>query len=851
MIDRFLDSLAEFCLHRSKLILSVAFALLLLALAGATRLHFDPELLNLIPQNDREVNEFRKVITEMGTIDYHIVVVTIPRGHEAAEYDSMLENLAGGFKQSPLVQDVQYRIPNPLDLIRVVLPHSLLLLPPQDLPRVAEAISPDGIQRAMERNRALLQTPQSFAVKALVQWDPFNLLPIFLSRFQSAGSGFKLDISSGYYLASDHTTLLMLVKPKKPAQDIGFARKLMAASSVIERDAVKKFKQSAAAGTELPRIEYTGGYAIAFDDAELIKTDIIANVLFSFFGVLALFIYAFRRVMSVAYAGIPMSLAIALTFGVAGVVYGTLSSASAGFAALVAGLGIDFITVLYGRYVDERNRGAEMPAAIHTIMRKTLPGVSIAAATTAATFYAFLSTKFRGMTQLGFLTGSGILLFFLCVVFVLPALLRQTESGKKQPKLYLHSFGSEHLIEMSIRSPRPTILVWAALIVVCALLALRLQFSDNVQNLRAAGNRGIVLQELLKKKFGQSFDFMMFVVEAPTLDATLEKTYQTTADLSALVKNRDIASFQSIATFVPPPSEQRQVIDALKAGENDRFSAVRVRAQLQKAATDAGFRPDVYDEYLDLFAPALNSREPISLADLQNKDLAQLTSRFLKKTPTGYMSVTYIYPVGGAWPRQVPPPLLQVARKHPGSILTGVNLVSATLRRIVRSDALWSTILGFVIVFALLVVGFRSVGRALLIFVPFLAGAVVMLGMMATFGAQFNLMNVFVGLMLVGVATDYAVYMMQRYLEDPAGFRNNAPETGKAVVMAAMTAIVGFGSFAISHYPGLRSIGYASTFGIGFSALATITLLPAILVLEQQRLANRKTASSTSSQQSD
>ena len=123
-----------------------------------------------------------------------------------------------------------------------------------------------------------------------------------------------------------------------------------------------------------------------------------------------------------------------------------------------------------------------------------------------------------------------------------------------------------------------------------------------------------------------------------------------------------------------------------------------------------------------------------------------------------------------------------------------------------------------------------------------------MLGMMATFGAQFNLMNVFVGLMLVGVATDYAVYMMQRYLEDPAGFRNNAPETGKAVVMAAMTAIVGFGSFAISHYPGLRSIGYASTFGIGFSALATITLLPAILVLEQQRLANRKTASSTSSQ---
>jgi len=94
-------------------------------------------------------------------------------------------------------------------------------------------------------------------------------------------------------------------------------------------------------------------------------------------------------------------------------------------------------------------------------------------------------------------------------------------------------------------------------------------------------------------------------------------------------------------------------------------------------------------------------------------------------------------------------------------------------------------------------------------------------------------MNIFVGLMIIGVATDYAIYMLQRYTEDPTTFRSAAHETGKAIVMAALTAIVGYGSFAISHYPGLRSIGYASTFGIGLSGLAAITLLPAILVLNK------------------
>jgi predicted RND superfamily exporter protein len=190
-----------------------------------------------------------------------------------------------------------------------------------------------------------------------------------------------------------------------------------------------------------------------------------------------------------------------------------------------------------------------------------------------------------------------------------------------------------------------------------------------------------------------------------------------------------------------------------------------------------------------------------------------------------------VYPVGGKWPRDVPPKLLALADRHPNDILTGVNLVSATLRRIVKADARRATIIGVVAVAALMFVSFRKPVLTALTFVPFIAGAAGMLGLMALFDLEFNFMNIFVGLMIIGVATDYAIYMLQRYREDPVQFPTTAHETGKAVVMAALTAIVGYGSFALSHYPGLRSIGYASTFGMGVSALAAITLLPAILVL--------------------
>lgn len=836
MIDGLLDALARLCLNRSKQIIIGSVLVALLAIAAGMRLSFDPDLLNLIPQKNRQVNEFRKVLKDMGTIDYHIVVVNLPPGRDVHDYDSLIDGIADGYRKNPRIEDVSYKLPNPLDFVQIILPKALLLLTPAELDEVAAKLSDQGIRDSVARNRALLETPQAMALKQLVQYDPFNLAPIFVRRLQSSGGGMQLDTSSGYYLSADHSMLLMLTKPKRPAQDVPFAKALLAEGALIEAKALSDFQKTAPPGTVLPKIDHTGGYEIAVGDADLIRQDIIINVVGSFFGVLALFLYAFRRAASLVYAGAPLAMGLALTFGMAGAIYGVLSQASAGFAALLAGLGIDFITVLYGRYVDERNRGAEVADGIRTIIRSTLPGVFVAAITTAGTFFAFLATDFRGMTQLGFLTGTGILLFLLCVMFLLPALIVFGERNeKRRPKLYLHSFGAGRLIDVSIARPRVTILAWVIFVIVCGALATRIRFSDNIQDLRAGNNAGVKTQTKVTQKFGQSFDFMMYVSEGKSLPDVMARTDAATKDLEALVRDHTISSIQSISTFLPPPHQQQQVIDTLQRGAADRFNVARINATFRKALVDNGFRAEAYDDYLETFDQSLHPTEPVTLANLGSPDLVKLAQRFVKPLGKSWMSVIYVYPTGGKWPREVPEKLLSVPDKHPGDILTGVNLVSGTLRRIVRADAIRSTLIGFAAVFVLMFLSFRTVKLTALTFVPFIAGAVGMLGLMALLGLQFNFMNIFVGLMIIGVATDYAIYMLQRYEEAPKLFPRHAHETGKAILMAALTAIVGYGSFAFSHYPGLQSIGYASFFGIGLSGLAAITLLPAILVMNDER----------------
>ena len=828
MIGRIADALIHLAVHHRRKVLWTALALALLSVLSASRLRFNPDILSLVPQEDKEVNDFKEVVRKMGTLDQHIVVVEIPPGRQVDDYEVLIDSLARRYRALPEVADVQYRLPNPLEMIDEILPRVLLLLTPAELDRVAAALTDERIEQSVQENRRTLRTPQGIAAAELVRNDPFHLLPVFLDKFKSAGGGFKLDASSGYYLSADHSTLLMLVQPKRPAQDIPFGHKFMADARRIERESLAELRQ-ANPEAPAPKIGYTGGYAISLHDAELIRKDVVINVVSSFVAVLALFLYAFRRPASLLYAGLPMVLAIVGTFGLAGLLFGQLSSSSAVFGALVAGLGVDFITVLYGRYVAERERGDDPVRAIRDAYRTTLYGVFFAAMTTAATFYSYLFTDFKGMSELGILTGTGILIFLVCVLFLLPTLLLATDrGGPAGGRLDLRSFGSDRLVRLAVARPGATILAWIVIVVVCAALAPRLQFSDNIENLRAKGNRGVEYQAQVTQKFGQSFGFMMYVVQAKDLDGVLRKTQEASGALRGQVEDGPLASFQSIASFLPPISQQQEVLARLRAGQQDTFSAGRISATLKRSLAANGFRPDAYDHFLELFGQALNPPGPVGPGDIHDERLAALMRRFIKRTDDGYISVIYLYPKGGSWHRLVPESLVKLADRQ-GAILTGVNRLSSALRAIVRQDATRSTLIGFGIVFLIFLIAFRSVKWAVLCFIPFLAGATGMLGLMALLGLQFNYINVYVGLFLVGVATDYAVYMLQRYQESPSDFAEGAPETGRAVVMAAMTCIVGFGSFALSHYPGLRSIGYASTFGVTLSGLASITLLPAIL----------------------
>jgi predicted RND superfamily exporter protein len=205
-----------------------------------------------------------------------------------------------------------------------------------------------------------------------------------------------------------------------------------------------------------PSVGIGGGYMIALSDGSLIRSEMALNMGTSAIGVLLLFFFAFRRWSSLTYPVIPLGGGLLLSFAFALIAFGTLNSATGGVAALLIGMGIDFVIVSYGRYVEERRAGRTVEESLASMSGTSGLAVVFGALTTAGTFYAFCVTDFTGLLQMGILAGTGILLCALCVLVLLPALLAWSEDRRAaragDTSLHLHAFGSDRLMRLCQRN---------------------------------------------------------------------------------------------------------------------------------------------------------------------------------------------------------------------------------------------------------------------------------------------------------------------------------------------------------------------------------------------------------------
>ena len=426
------------------------------------------------------------------------------------------------------------------------------------------------------------------------------------------------------------------------------------------------------------------------------------------------------------------------------------------------------------------------------------------------------------------------MLLLIAICTFLPALLtrRARMAGAvSQVPAHLRGFGCGRLAGWSQR--HPGVVLGAIVLVTLALGSQipRARYNENVVELRAPTNPASQAQQKLMAAFGTRFTPYLIRSRGDDEEQALESAAAVAQGLESLLESGAISRFESIANLMPDRSRQREVLRRIRSFSGE---SVDFRSGFTAALRDAGLDPSAFASGIDWTARALEQDSPLALGELVDGDLGPLLGRYLHVEGgaggTSVLSFAYQPPSEG---RVVIPPGLLALEEIEGVRVTGPVVVSRELRTVVLEDAGRSALAALVLVAGVLSFTLGGLRAAFMALLPMALGTLWLLGWLGLLGIELNLLNLFVFPMLIGISVDYGVHMQHRLREGESPGAIEA--TARAIGVAALTTMLGFGSLSLSHFPGLRAMGLVAVFGALSAAIIAVTLGPAVHGLAQRR----------------
>ena len=166
--------------------------------------------------------------------------------------------------------------------------------------------------------------------------------------------------------------------------------------------------------------------------------------------------------------------------------------------------------------------------------------------------------------------------------------------------------------------------------------------------------------------------------------------------------------------------------------------------------------------------------------------------------------------------------------------LSGLGVLYNNLLQSLFGSQIKSLAFVFGAIFLMLLILFRSLLISLIvIFVPLVAVGFVF-SFMSLFSIPLDIMTITIASISVGMSVDYAIHIAWRFREEQKISRSNAEintinSSGQAVLITAMTVIVGFLVFIFSNFNPTVLFGLLSALAIFVSAALALRLIPILL----------------------
>ncbi len=635
----------------------------------------------------------------------------------------------------------------------------------------------------------------------------------------------------GYFTTPDATEAVIILKPIKSATGLDFAEMLMSrVQKVIDSVGPKKYDDSIKTtfGGRFPKLKMEYRSLIG----DILKTTILA---ISLVGLVVLLYFRRIRMGLLMTVTVTQGTLLALTF--AYYVIGYLTSQTAFLGSIIVGNGINYSLILMARYLEERRESELAPhSALSTSLNHTWKPTLISSITNATSFFALTMTNIKGFSQFGMIGGVGMPLCWLCAYTFLPAYISLLERSwpMKIGSRRLRSFGNvmdplSRWITGHARGVLVGTLMSSIISIALVVWYLPRSLEYNFDNLKfkpakeedSWENRA---RQRTTEIFGESQTPSIILADRPDQVPLICPSVKARSKELLDEKGKELLdSCKTMNDY--EPSNQPAKIQELKA----------IRATIEGSLLKF-MNEDQRDE-VEKFRKTGNLK-PITLKDVPEMLLAGYDEVDGRR---GLMALVYPKPTANLWNGK---DLIQFAKLvrevklGNGEVLysSGEPVIFADLLQAVVTEGPKVTLLAFALVIVMVVVNFRWSRSTGIVLGTLILGVLWMVGGMAVFGIKLNFLN-FVALPITfGIGVEYAVNMIQRYLQDGPG---SMPEVlcriGGAVFLCSLTTIIGYSVLCMSRNLALVSFGWAALFGEITCLAAAIVSLPAFVVWRESK----------------
>jgi len=795
-------------------------ALLVVSLFGLQRLTFDADVLRLLPSGGETIPAFRTYLERFGTLDDFYIVLTAPEGHAISEYRETIDAWIERLRQEPRLRRIDAgQLDNSQDW-RWLGNYQLLLMDEPTLERALARFEPQGLRDTLRQTRNLLAVPAA-GMSALLQEDPLRLTELLQEqmRLQSPAS---LRASADGYLTADQRRRLIVAQPAEPPFNTTFARQLMERLTTLSAELTARPPLE---DDTLPplQVELAGGHRIAVEAEAVVRRESVINAVGSLALILPFLYLVFRSLRLVLIGALPSAVALLVVLGVLGTIGVTLSAAAAGASAMLFGLGIDGVVLLY---VAHRHAQSRATTAVDAVRSLEAPAASMLLGmwTTAATFLGLVVVDFPSLEQLGLLIGISMLVCGAMTLFLVPASLPGTGAGQANlgassvRQLMMPAFAA------GVQQHRRVVLGLAMVTsLIAGVTVTRLKFDPTLEGLRAT-TEGAAVLERISRDFALPQDVAVIMRSGAQLSQLLEADERLVARLR---QGPPSITVQSAASLIPAPgtAERRQarIQSALPPIDT-------IRSSIETIGADLDFRPESFVAFYDRLPKLLSPDSTLTWESLQTHGFSDLTHRFVVREDDGWLVATYAFPTDEAGWRAV---RQVVAAAGESAQLTGMPLVNAELGDRFVPEFLRGLSVGSVVVVLLIWATFRSVSLAALTLIPTVIGLTWAAALLTAAGYTFDLFAVFAVMTFIGIGVDYGIHLVHRYRERGDSVRATA-ELAPVILVAGGITLLGYGTLIGSSYAPLRSIGVVSSVSIVCLVVSSVFILPALLAYTER-----------------